>query len=216
MVTTVYLLRHGETDNNIIRRFQGLADTPLNERGRRQARLLGEALADVPLTAVYSSFLSRAKETAQAVAAFHPGLEVRVLPGLEEGDVGRIQGLTMEEIAARFPDTYYAMGHAPATLQYPGGENARQICDRAQKALGAVVAENPGRTVAVVSHGFVIKCLLHAGGGRPFEEMDSSPVVANASYSKLLFCSGEALPQVLEQNCHRHLGDGDWTEFRLQ
>lgn len=216
MVTTVYLLRHGETDNNIIRRFQGLADTPLNERGHRQARLLGEALAEVPLTALYSSFLSRAKGSAREVAVFHPGLELQVLPGLEEGDVGRLQGLTMEEIAAQFPDVYQAMGQAPGTLQYPGGESAREILARAQKALASIIEANKGQTVAVVSHGFVIKCLLQAASGRPLEEMDGSAVVANASYCKLLFEEGEALPQIAARNCHEHLGAGDWTEFRLQ
>jgi broad specificity phosphatase PhoE len=90
-MTTVYLARHGESDWNVERRWQGHADRPLTERGREQAELLAGRLADVKLDAVYASDLRRAWETAQAVAATR-GLEVVRLPELREVDVGSWSG----------------------------------------------------------------------------------------------------------------------------
>ena len=102
-MTEILLARHGETDWNSGRRVQGHTDIPLNAAGVEQARALAEQLAGEPLTAVFSSDLSRALDTARAVAAVH-GLEVTVDPRLREKNFGTWEGLTDVEIAERFPD----------------------------------------------------------------------------------------------------------------
>ena len=104
-MTTVYLARHGESDWNVERRWQGHADRPLTERGREQAQTLAERLANVALDAVYASDLRRAWETAEAVAAPR-GLEVVRLRELREVDVGSWSGFTREECAKRFPAAF--------------------------------------------------------------------------------------------------------------
>src|SRR3954451_11247139 len=104
-MTTVYLARHGESDWNVERRWQGHADRPLTERGRQQARPLAERLAAVDLDAVYASDLRRAWETAEAVAA-PKGLQVGRLPELREVNVGSWCGLTRDECAERFPEAF--------------------------------------------------------------------------------------------------------------
>ena len=90
-MTTLLLARHGETDWNRARRWQGHAVRPLTDRGRAQAAALSDRLADIALDAVYSSDLRRARETAEAVALPH-GLDVIVLPELREVDVGSWEG----------------------------------------------------------------------------------------------------------------------------
>jgi hypothetical protein len=97
-VTTIYLARHGETDWNAQARWQGHADTPLNERGRTQAQALAGRLAAVPFAAAYASDLRRARETAEIVVDGRD-LPLRIDPRLREIDVGSWQGLTNDEIA---------------------------------------------------------------------------------------------------------------------
>ena len=101
-MTTLLLARHGETDWNRARRWQGHADRPLTARGRTQAADLAARLAHIALEAVYSSDLQRARETAEPVATTH-GLELVQLPELREVNVGSWQGLTRDEAEIRFP-----------------------------------------------------------------------------------------------------------------
>src|SRR5690349_15996562 len=102
-MTTLLLARHGETDWNREGRWQGWADPPLNELGRRQATRLAEQLRTIPFDAVYSSDLRRAHETAEILAAPH-AVPIVVDPALREIDIGSWSGLTRAEIAARFPN----------------------------------------------------------------------------------------------------------------
>jgi broad specificity phosphatase PhoE len=95
-MTTLLLVRHGETDWNAERRWQGHADVPLNERGRDQAERLAEELENARVDAVYSSDLSRARETAEIVGA-RLGVPVVLDPALREIDVGSREGLTWPE-----------------------------------------------------------------------------------------------------------------------
>lgn len=103
MATTLVLVRHGETDWNRQRRFQGHADQPLNDAGRSQASELAGRLRDEPVTALYTSPLRRASETAEILAAGF-GIEARTLDALLEIDVGAWEGLTVEEVRERYPD----------------------------------------------------------------------------------------------------------------
>ena len=101
-MTTILLTRHGETDWNRERRWQGHADPPLNDVGRRQARSLAESLTAKPIDALYSSDLSRARETAEIVGE-RIGLPVRLDPRLREVDVGEWSGLTTSQVEQLFP-----------------------------------------------------------------------------------------------------------------
>ena len=84
-MTTVYLVRHGETNGNLEQRFQGTKDYPLNAQGSRQGELLGSALREYPIDIIYTSPLSRAYETARLVAKHHPGVKVIPQKGLDWG-----------------------------------------------------------------------------------------------------------------------------------
>jgi probable phosphoglycerate mutase len=158
-VTTILLLaRHGESDWNRERRWQGHADRPLTERGREQARALAERLAEIRLDAVYSSDLLRARATAEAVAGPR-GLEVRVVPDLREVDVGSWSGLTRDEARERFPDAYARwLDGGPG---WRDGESYEAMSERILGAVGRIVGEHPDGRVLVVSHGGPIRA-VHA------------------------------------------------------
>jgi len=153
-VTTILLARHGETDWNRERRFQGHADPPLNQTGRAQAADLSRALADEELDAVYSSPLRRAFETAEVVAVAH-GLEPVVVEALREVDVGSWQGLTRAEVESRFSEQYARwLGHEQG---WEDGETYQQMGDRVIEALLELAAAHDGGRILVVTHGGPIR-----------------------------------------------------------
>jgi len=152
-VTRLYLVRHGATEWNRERRAQGVADVDLNEDGRRQAAATAELFRDVPLTAVYSSDLKRASDTAEAIARPH-GLTVITDPDLREIDQGEWTGVEVSEIAKRWPDTWGPARHYSAR---PGGESPQQVRARALRAVRRVTEAHPDGDVVIVSHGGTIR-----------------------------------------------------------
>ena len=157
-MTTILLARHGESDWNHAKRWQGHADRPLTERGRQQAYELAARLEETELDAVYTSDLRRARETGEVVAAVH-GLSVRELPALREVDVGSWSGLTRAEAAARFPDAYR---HWEAGGEgWDDGETYEQLAERVVGAVKRIAGDHPGERVLVVTHGGSIRA-VHA------------------------------------------------------
>lgn len=136
-MTTLLLVRHGETDWNAERRWQGHADVPLNDRGREQAYALAETLAGETIDAIYTSDLSRARETADILGA-RLGVTVVVDPDLREIDVGPLEGLTADE--------------SRAVEGWPG-EPIEEHSDRVMRALGRIAAAHPQGRVLAVTHG---------------------------------------------------------------
>jgi broad specificity phosphatase PhoE len=158
-VTTLILVRHGETDWNRDGRFQGHADPPLNDRGREQARALAELLDPEPLEAIYSSDLRRAHETAQIVAE-RRGLSVIVDPQLRERDVGPWAGLTLSEIEARFPEQIRLWREGTISA----GESRESLGKRVADAARRIAVAHPNGHVLVVTHGGAARMLRHAAG----------------------------------------------------
>jgi len=187
-MTTVYLARHGESDWNVERRWQGHADRPLTDRGRRQAQELAARLADVELEAVYSSDLRRAWETAEAVARSQ-GLEVVRLPELREVDVGSWSGFTRDECAERFPEAF-ARWQAGGS-GWGDGESYEDMGKRVVSAIERLSAEHPGGAVLVVSHGGPIRAVhAHALGVDIATHRRTGPVEPNARLSAVAVENG--------------------------
>lgn len=167
----ILLARHGETDDNVPPlRFQGQRDTPLNDRGRAQARELAERVAalDPPLASLWSSDLSRARETAEIVGA-RIGLEPRLDARLREGWRGEWEGFLFDEIAARDPERYAAWRAPDAEVgfHFPGGETLAQQQARVLACLREI-AETAFRPPAVASDpppGDVTPALVVCHGG---------------------------------------------------
>jgi broad specificity phosphatase PhoE len=161
-VTTLLLARHGETDWNRARRWQGHADRPLTERGRAQAEELAERLADVTLDAVYSSDLRRARETAEAVARAQE-LGVVQLPELREVDVGSWEGLTRAEAETRFPDGFRRW--LAGGTGWDDGESYGEMSARVLDAVDGIAREHECGRVLIVSHGGPIRAIHGAALG---------------------------------------------------
>ena len=162
-MTTILLARHGETDWNREKRWQGHADLSLNERGRGQARALAERLQAVPFSAVYASDLRRAYETALVVAE-RKGLAVTPMRELREVDVGSWTGLSQEEVKERFPDAYSHV-RARTGRGWEGGETYAEMGRRVLEAMRSIAREHPGDAVLVVTHSGPIRAVrAHALG----------------------------------------------------
>jgi len=156
----LYLVRHGETDSNRAGLALGRADVPLNGRGLWQAQRLGEALAGEALAAVYTSPLTRARQTAEAISAHHQ-LEVSLAPALIEMDIGDLDGLTFTEIRRRQPGLLekWASPEGPAVALF-GSESLADVRDRAWRYLQMLGRTHAGEAVCAVTHNFVILSVL--------------------------------------------------------
>ena len=149
--TRILLVRHGQSQGNAEQRFGGHTATPLSELGRRQAAATARALATEDVTAVYSSDLLRAVETAEPLAR-ELGLPVVRTSAFRERSVGQMEGLTFEEAAERYPDEYAALLRRDFEHVLTGGESYRQLLDRAARALDEAINANRGGTLAVFTH----------------------------------------------------------------
>jgi broad specificity phosphatase PhoE len=161
-VTTILLARHGESDWNRSQRWQGFADRPLTELGRRQAAELGERLEPTDVDAVYSSDLQRARETAEIVARMK-GLTVETTPDLREVDVGSWSGLNRADAEARFPEAYgrWLQGGEG----WDDGETYEQMGERVLAAIHRITKAHDGGRVLVVAHGGSIRAVHAAALG---------------------------------------------------
>jgi broad specificity phosphatase PhoE len=191
--TLVLLARHGESDWNAAGRWQGHADRPLTDRGRRQAEDLAERLARVPLDAVYTSDLRRAWETAEPIARHH-GLELRKLPELREVDVGSWSGLTRAEAEQRFPDGFRRWREWGTG--WDDGETYEEMGERVIGALRRLAAVHLGGRVLVVSHGGALRAVHAAASGMDVGTYRREhPVTRNADFSVVLVDDGGRLSE---------------------
>ena len=163
-MTRVYLVRHGTTEWNKEEIFRGRVDCKLNDTGLAEACALEGYFRDVVMDSIYSSPLSRAVETAQAVAV-PKGLTVIPDPAFIDMDYGEWQGLPLEKVEERYADLYRLWRERPQDVTFPGGENLSLVRARAWEGLGRVIRENPGKTVLVVSHRVVTKVMICAALG---------------------------------------------------
>jgi broad specificity phosphatase PhoE len=188
-VTTVYLARHGQSDWNAAGRWQGHADRPLTALGLRQAADLAEELAGVPLDAVYSSDLRRARETAEAVAAPR-GLQVSTVADLREVDVGSWSGLTRAEAMERFPREFRRW--TEGEHGWEDGETYEHMAERVVGAVRHIAAGHAGESVLVVAHGGPIRAVHAVALGLDVSEHRRlQPVEPNARVSRIAVENGE-------------------------
>ena len=203
--TRVLLIRHGQSQGNAEHRFGGHSATPLSERGRNEAEATAQALRLESITAIYSSDLQRAVDTAEPLA-HATGLEINRTSAFRERNVGQLQGLTFEEAAELYPDEYAALLRRDFEHVLQGGESYRQLLDRASSELDRIIAQHWGSTVAIFSHtGTICILSLHLIGALDTPQL--RPVwIASANCGITRFeLRSDGFVRVLAINDTRHL-----------
>ena len=155
----LFVVRHGETAWSRERRFAGSRDVALEPEGLRQCEAVARALASQVVAAVYASPLERARASAELIAKPHR-LPVEIDPAFGEMAFGEWEGLTREEVAARFPAAYEEWRHAPHLVRIAGGETLAQVAERARGAVQALAATHSGETIVLVTHAIVTRLIV--------------------------------------------------------
>lgn len=152
-VTTLYFVRHGESEANAAHVFAGRRDSPLTARGREQAKVVAAAVRSVHFDRIVTSTLSRTKDTAAEIAADRD-VPVETYADLDEIDLGEASGKPFDEM--RGLPNYDGDGFT----QWPGGESLEQVVTRAMRVIDRLVSDNAGQTICVVGHGGVTRILV--------------------------------------------------------
>lgn len=164
--TRLCIVRHGETDWNAGKRIQGQIDIALSTAGHAQARATANALRDEGFAALYSSDLTRVRQTAEATAHL-AHLPLQLEPGLRERHYGLFQGLTYEEAEARHPADYARHKARDPRFAPAGGESLLDFAARLQMTFDAIVRRHAGTAVAIFTHGGVLDIVHRQAAGAP-------------------------------------------------
>jgi probable phosphoglycerate mutase len=204
--TKLILVRHGETDDNKNRIFQGQSGRGLDAHGREQAARLAARLSGAQRrpVALYASDLERARETAEILGRAL-GLAPRLDPALREVSLGAWQGLSYEEVEARFPAEWEAWRRG-VDLKRGGGESYAELGDRMERAAGRIADAHPGEAALVVSHGAAIKILVGRALGVGAPGLRAFRVPANTGVT-VLEREDDGRFRLVLWNDAAHLGD---------
>jgi len=210
----IFFVRHGLTDWNVQRRFQGTCDIPLNEAGLAQARTAAERCAQLGFERIYHSTLARAAQTAQIIAD-SANVPLIPCPGFNEVSLGAFQGLNHDEAKAQYPAEYAHYFADRVNAAPPQGESLYQVQQRALKTLDEIEQDAEGcARIAVVSHGALLKSLLGGVAGIPLGRSGGRDV-SNGSISVVESSGGHR--RLLTLNAVAHFGDpyGEMSKPRL-
>lgn len=200
----IFFVRHGLTEWNIQRRFQGTLDIPLNDDGLAQAQTAAARCAQLGLERIYHSTLLRAAQTAQVISAAS-GAPLHPCPGFNEVCLGAFQGLTRDEANARYLEAYAHYFADRMNAAPPQGESLAAVQQRALKALDQIEQDAAGCSrIAVVSHGALLKTLMAAVAGIPLEHFAQFDV-SNGSISVIE--SRDGARRLITLNSMAHFGD---------
>lgn len=167
----LYLVRHGRTAWNKGEVFRGTADVPLDDVGREQGRLVGEALKTQARRAarILSSPLSRAMETASIIAEAFAGVSAEADDRLTDIDVGEWSGVSLEEVSRRYPGQYQGWALTPHLFRFPGGQMLREVQEQAWQAVRDAAPLLADSDVILVSHRLTLKALALKAVGAGLE-----------------------------------------------
>jgi alpha-ribazole phosphatase len=166
-MTRLLLIRHGQTDYNLNRRYCGFSNPPLNTSGVLQVKSLVKQLKDFDLVAVYSSDLLRATQTAEIVFPKH---EIKTMRDFRELNFGIFEGLNYSEIMKRYPGLYQDWIRDPSNVLLPDGEEFGEFGKRVSSGLSSIISLHRNKTIALVTHGGPIRLILCKAGGYGLEK----------------------------------------------
>ncbi len=199
-MTKLYLIRHGQTDYSRDKKYCGSRDVPLNAEGMLQAEKLARRFSHVAVDAVYASDLRRAIQTA---GICFKESRVIVWPSFREMDFGVLEGLGYEDAMKNFPAIYDAWIHTPLDVTLPQGESFGHFCERVDDGMKLLLAENKGKSIALITHGGPIRVILCHALGRGVKDFWSIKQ-DNAALNMIEYHEGRAA-EVVSINDTEHL-----------
>lgn len=201
-MTTLLLVRHGQSIANEAGIFAGFTDMPLTEKGLQQAACTAKFIAEnYRVDAVYASDLQRAWQTGLA-AARTLGLNITPTEKLREIFAGSWEGNTYESLANGHTPEYETWLHDIGNCQCPGGESVAELSRRVYEAVCAIAEENEGKTVLIATHATPIRTLMCRMAGLEISQMKDVPWVTNASVTEVRFENGLLTPVKISQDAH--------------
>ena len=189
-MTTLILVRHGQSVANAQHRFAGHSNFDLTDIGKEQARLAGEYLfKNFKIDAIYASDLKRAYHTALPTARLF-GLGVEKREGLREIFAGEWETLTVDEIDEQYTEDFAVWKNDFSNARCTDGESVTELYHRACREILSIAAENDGRTVLITTHATPIRVMQSFVETGNLDKMKDIPWVANASVSELEYDNG--------------------------
>ena len=196
MAKRIILIRHGETDWNMEGRYQGQADTDLNDTGRRQAEKLFARMRNETVDRIYSSDKIRAVNSAKIIFR---GRDIEIETNLREISFGVFEGLNYKEILRRYPDIHAGWMKNPFDFMIPGGELPADFRNRVLRAFKSIVSLNKDKIVAIVAHGGPVNVIVrNVLGSRVPEDFIPGPM----SLSIIEFKNGKSKGMSLNDMSH--------------
>ncbi len=204
-MTTILLIRHGQTDWNINGRWQGHTDVPLNETGKAQARALAQRLQNWPVRALYTSDLQRAYTTAEILGEAW-GIRPIPSPRWRERDVGLFSGMTTEEIREQYSEFV-----SDGVVHPPNGEGPEELYQRVNQAFDELLARHQGQMIAVVSHGGTLRAIVNRVLGLPADMFTRFSLGGNTGLTIIRETGGVLYVETLNDTAHLQ---PDWSVYR--
>ena len=200
----IYIVRHGQSMGNLKGGFAGHTDYPLSDLGHKQARITADFLKDEHIETVISSTLTRAKQTAEPIAADR-GLEVIGCKEFMEMNFGDWEGKPLDEVEREYNGAVTSWKREMYKTVCPNGESTIDCYNRAVNALKDTAVKYNGHDICIVSHGAIIKCLCCFLHGLPIEKLQDVVWADNASVTKLEYKDGKF--KIIYECKRDHMGE---------
>ncbi len=190
-MTTLLLIRHGESKANELGLYAGHGDFELSEKGHKQAKLTAEFISShYSVNRIYASDLKRAYQTAKATAD-KLGMEIVKETGLREIYAGEWEGYPFDRLISDFKEDYETwltdIGNAVCT----GGESVKELKERVMRTLQRIAEENEGKTVVIATHATPVRVAQCMAQGKALGELNEIPWASNASVTELIYTHGK-------------------------
>ena len=214
-ITTLYIVRHGQSIGNSTRTFLGHTDLDLSELGYLQANATANELKNVKIEKIYSSDLKRAYNTAVPNAKLH-NLEIISDINLREAHAGEWEGMLVDDIIEKWGIDFFKNEWAGnfGNFIFPSGESTKRAGERFYQEIIAISQENPGKTILICAHAAVIRSFWAKISNIPYGEVsDRLPFPTNASYSICCYENGKIVP--LSYSNDKHLSEVGITKVNL-
>ena len=203
-MTTLYLIRHGESASNVDKTFTGQLDAELSDLGRKQASCIASYFLGKHIDRIYASDLSRAYETALPLSKI---CRVPIVQNAAFREIygGKWEGEKFADLQDMYPEDYALWRNDIGNAHPTEGESIREVAKRTTQAVEDIVANHPGETIVIATHACPIRVMLTIWNNGGVEDMQGTAWVPNASISKVIYENGVFIP--VEMGITEHLAD---------